>query len=93
MIVGAHLTILRYTSPNCVSDISSHSGLAFAAELGREEAGVESVLRQQSGVRADAPAMQHQEQISRQDGAQAVCDDDAGPARHAGLQRPLNQAA
>jgi hypothetical protein len=58
-------------------------GPGLAAELGRVEAGVESVLRDQIGVRAgldEAPAMQHPDQVSREDGAQAVRADDAGTA-------------
>jgi hypothetical protein len=55
---------------------------------------VQPALRQQRGVRAalDNPAaVDHQDQVGRQDGAQAVGDDDAGAPGHHPLERILDQ--
>jgi hypothetical protein len=65
-----------------------------APELRLVEMSIQAALGQQLLVRAaldNSPAIQHQDQVGRQDGAEAMGDDDASTFCHYSLERILNQ--
>ena len=68
--------------------------LILFLELGLVEVGIQPALPQQLGVRAslyDLTAVDYQDQVGREDGAEAVGDHEAGAPGHHPFERLLDQ--